>query len=283
MAVANRPASNAGPEFGLVAGVSLGFVVLLALIWYTFLRYPASIAGSGTGPKASLPIWLGDSGAMIAYLILGAVIALLYIGVAAVGARASHPADEQPWRIGAALALLSGATWLILGVAAKLFSPLEPVSALSPLLIITLPGLSGLLAARRSGQLATGALAGFWCGATLAILFGVVTITLDHLFVGTLLRTTWAHDTHCAAHMGDALAACELSDDLGFVATMLTLFPFAGWLFGALGSAIGVSLAPKDLSETQPPTPKANPLLAPAIFSGALAAIFVVELIWNLW
>jgi hypothetical protein len=76
MMAANRHASPAGLEPGLIAGLGLSFVVLLALIWYTVRRYPASVAASGNGPKASLPIWLGDSGATIAYLALGALLAL---------------------------------------------------------------------------------------------------------------------------------------------------------------------------------------------------------------
>jgi hypothetical protein len=283
MVVTNRPASHAGAAFGLIVGISLGFVVLLALIWYTFLRYPASIAGSGTGLRASLPILLGDSSARIAYLALGAGIALLYIGVAALGARANQSTGERPWRAGALFALIGGGVWLTLSVATKFFPLLEPVSAPSVLLILILPALAGLREARRAGDLATGALAGFWCGVTQAVILGILVIALDHLFVGVLLRTSWAHDHLCAAHTGDALAACEMSDDLGFVATTLVLMPLLGWLFGVVGGAFGLAL--RSGATTAPPsaTRTTNRLLAPALFSGALAAIFVAELIWNLW
>jgi hypothetical protein len=256
---------------------------LLALIWYTFLRYPASVTGSGTGPKASLPILLGDSGARIAYLALGAGIALLYIGVAALGAYASQSAGERPWRTGALLALIGGGVWLILSVATKFFPLLEPLSAPGVLLIPILPALAGLLEARRTGDLAPGALAGFWCGVTLAVILGILVISLDHLFVGVLLRTSWAHDHLCAAHTGDALAACEMSDDLGFVATALVLMPLLGWLFGLVGGAFGLALRSDSSAEPRVTARRTNRLLAPAIFSAALAAIFAAELIWKLW
>jgi hypothetical protein len=287
MVVMNRPASHAGPEYGFVAGISFGFVVLLALIWYTFLRYPASVAGSGTGPRSSLPILLGDSSARTAYLALGAGIALLYIGVAAWCMRASQSAGERSWRTGALFALIGGGAWLTLSVATKIFPPLEPVSAPSVLLILILPALAGLLEARRTGGLARGALAGFWCGVTIAVILGILVIALDHLFVGVLLRTSWAHDHLCAAHTGDALSACEMSDDLGFVATALVLMPLLGGLFGIVGGAFGLAL--RSGATTAPPaappaaTQTTSSLLAPALFSGMLAAIFVAELIWRLW
>jgi hypothetical protein len=259
MVVTNRPASQAGPEFGLVAGIRLSFVVLLALIWYPFLRYSASVTGSGTGPKASLPILLGGDGARIAYVALGAGIALLYIGVAALGARASQSAGERPWRTGAMLALIGGGVWLTLSVVMKFFPLLEPLSALSALLILVLPALAVLLAAQRTGDLATGALAGFWWGVTQAALPGILVIALDHLFVSVLLRTSWARDHLCAAHTGDALAACEMSDDLGFVATMLVLMPPLGWLFSLVGGAFGLALRSGATAATPAVTPDDQP------------------------
>jgi hypothetical protein len=283
MVVTNRPASHTGPAFGLIVGISLGFVVLLALIWYTFLRYPASIAGSGTGPRASLPILLGDSGSRITYLTLGAGIALLYIGVAAWCTRASQSAGERPWRLGAFFALIGGGVWLTLSVATKFFPLLELLSAPSVLLILILPALAGLLEARRTGGLATGVLAGFWCGVIQAVILGILVIALDHLFVGVLLRTSWAHDHLCAAYTGDALAACEMSDDLGFVATALVLIPLLGWLCGIIGGAFGLALRSGATTATPAATQTTSRLLAPALFSGMLAAIFVAELIWNLW
>jgi hypothetical protein len=283
MAAPNRPASLAGPRPALIAGLGLSFVVLLALIWYTFLRYPASVAASGNGPKASLPIWLGDAGATIAYLALGALLALLYLGVAAVGARASSPTSERPWRTGVSLALLGGAIWLLLDVATKLIPALEFLSLPSALLVPGLPALAGALVARRTGQLALGALAGFWCGVTIAPLLGVLALAQDHVFATTLLHTSWAHDRLCAPLAGDALAACEMSDDLGFVATTLVLMPFVGWLFGLVGGAFGLALRPGPASETPDTTRTINRLVAPGIFSAALAAIFVAELIWRLW
>jgi hypothetical protein len=114
---------------------------------------------------------------------------------------------------------------------------------------------------------------------TQAVLVGILVIALDHLFVGVLLRTSWAQDHLCAAHTGDALAACEMSDDLGFVATALVLMPLLGWLFGLVGGAFGLALR----SGVTAAKRTTNRLLAPALFSGALAAIFIAELIWNLW
>jgi hypothetical protein len=263
--------------------MSCGFVVLLALIWYTFLRYPAAVAGSGTGPRASLPILLGDSSARIAYLALGAGLALLYIVVAAWSTRASQSAGERPWRAGALLALSGGGVWLTLSVASKFFPLLELLSAPSVLLILILPALAGLLEARRTGGLARGALAGFWCGVTQAVILGILVIALDHLFVGVLLRTSWAHDHLCAAHTGDALAACEMSDDLGFVATTLVLMPLLGWLFGFAGGAFGLALRSDATTASPAATQTTSRLVAPALFSAMLTAIFVAELIWNLW
>jgi hypothetical protein len=58
---------------GLLALLGGAFLVLLALVEYTFLRFPTSRLSTGTSPKANVPLWFGADGATILYLGLGYV------------------------------------------------------------------------------------------------------------------------------------------------------------------------------------------------------------------
>jgi hypothetical protein len=267
---------------GFLALLAGAFLVLLALVAYTFLRFPTSRLSTGTGPKANVPLWFGAEGATIFYLGLGALYAGLYLWV---GAQA--PRSARAWRLGAPLGLVAGGVIL---VASLLTSALPGLSGVQPvaLPLLVLSALSGALAARATGRLGDGVLASFWCGVVAAVLLAVSMLVVDNAFAATLVQTSWAHDRTCPYPAGPVLAGCEIGDDLGFIAIELAVLPLLLAGLGMLGGAIGLATPPLP---TRAPSPTALPAeaagglsawRAPLIFAGALLVLFVAEIALHL-
>jgi hypothetical protein len=258
----------------LLAGA---FLVLLALVEYTFLRFPSSRLSTGTGPQANVPLWFGADGATIFYLGLGVLFGGLYLWV---GSQANR--STSAWRLGALLGLVAGGVIL---AASLLTNALPGLSALRPLgtvALLLLPGLSGVLAARATGRLSDGVLASFWCGLVVAVLLAVSILVVDNAFAATLVHTSWAHDRTCPYPVGPALAGCEIGDDLGFVAIELAVLPLLLAGLGVVGGAIGLATS---TTPTRAPSTTALPAAgglsawrAPLIFAGAVLALFVAEI-----
>jgi hypothetical protein len=259
-----------------LALLATGFLLVVGLLEFTFLRFPSSVGSSGTGPKANVAIWLGADGARLAYLGLAAVYAGLYLWV---GSQSLKSASA--WRPGALCGLVLGGVWLVVNVLVDWLPALAPLRSLGLLALLGLAFLAGLLGARATGLARDGALAGFWCGLVAAVLIAGSIVAVDNAFATTLVNSTWANDPTCPQPAGPAFAGCEIGDDLGFVATVLTLVPLLLSGVGALGGVLAASTTARPESRNASPPETANRLYgwrAPLVFSGAMLALFVAEI-----
>jgi hypothetical protein len=269
-----------------VSFVVAGFLVLLALIEITFLRFPSSRLSSGTGPKANVAIWFGADGAGLFYLGLGLVYAALYLGVAGRSGRSA-----RALRVGVTYGLLSGAIWLVVTAITDWLPGIDVLRPVSLLFVLGAPVLAGVLGAKAGDGLRDGALAGFWCGVLGAVLIAVTIVGLDNAFAATLMHTRWLNDPTCPQSAGPALAGCEIGDDLGLVGIELALLPLLWAGLGETGGAIGLAapngpiarlredaaVSTGDAAADQP-----SVLRAPSVFGCLLLTLFVAEMIFKL-
>ena len=269
---------------GLLAA---GFVVLLALLEVTFLRFPSSRDSSGTGPKANVAIWFGSDGAGLFYLGLGLVYAGLYLWVASQSARSANSR-----RAGAACALAAAAVWLVVSVITNLLPALVLLRPLALLVVLGAPLIAGMLSAKVGGLARDAALAGFWCGLVIAVLIAAIGVGVDNVFATTLVHTSWSNDPTCPQPAGPALAGCEIGDDLGLVAVELTFLPIVwaglGAIAGAVGTAASVPAFPRktpdraEISTSSADPDRPSSVRAPIIFSGIMLVLFLAEMILKL-
>lgn len=254
-----------------------GYVLFLALLVYIFAQYPDSRLSTSTGPKANIPAWFGAGGAEVAYLALGLLIAGLYVSVCVLGT-----STAGVWSRGALLGGALGVGWLVFGVAAALI-PMGILGAVPYGALIIVPLAAGAWGTSETGRFGSGALAGFWCGVAAAVFIAVSTVAIDVVFVSHFLQTSWLTDPVCNIHRGNALAACEIGDDLGFAATITVGLPLIMAGLGAVGGAIGLALQPQQGKNVQPRAASAARSRVPLIFSLAMALVLVAELVFNLW
>jgi hypothetical protein len=266
---------------GFLAPVAGAFLILLALVECTVLRFPTTFVSTGPGTKVNVPLWFGANSATIFYLGFGVFYAVLYLWVG------SQARSASAWRMGAPLwfvtsAIVLAASLLMFGLP-LLFPQMSQIAQLEvgqigELALLLPPVLSGVLAVRATGQLRDGVLAGFWSGLVVAVLLAVFILVVDNAFAATFLHTSsWAHDPTCPYPAGPMLAGCEISDNLGFVAVELAAFPLLAAGVGGLGSAIGIATAPRAARATALPAEGGlYAWRAPLIFAGALLVLFVV-------
>jgi hypothetical protein len=206
--------------------------------------------------------------------LLGGLISCLYIYVSIQGTPV-----RGVWRRGVVLGAGLGITWLVIGVCSILIE----TSALGLVLdagLLIMPVLAGALGARQTGRFGSGSLAGFWCGIAAAALIALSIVVIDIAFAPHLLQTNWAHDSHCDLHRGDALAACEISDDLGYAASILVILPVIMAGLGMIGGAIGTMTERRRVAKESPVVDNSR---APFIFSLLMVVLFATELLLNLW
>src|SRR5262249_50677415 len=146
--------------------------------------------------------------------------------------------------------------------------------------VLGMPVVAGALATSYTGRLGSGPLAGFWCGIAAALLIALSTLVLDVVLTSHFLQGSWLHDHYCNFHTGDALAACEIDDDLGFASNTLVTLPLAMAALGVIGGAFGLA-NPRERSATTRVGAKSS--RAPLIFSLIMAAIFLAELFLRFW
>src|SRR5262249_3752883 len=252
----------------------LGSVALEILLAYVFNRYPGSSLSTGTGPGASVPQWFGANGAATAYMTLGLGISCLYIYVGLQGT-----GRQGVWRQGVTLGFVLGLGWLVLSVLG-LVARTDATGLLLAAAVLIMPTIAGALGARSDGDIIKGALEGFWCGLAAALCIALAVVAVDVAFASSLMESRWAQDSQCHAHLGDALAACEIGGDLGFAATVLVALPAAMAILGAFGGAFGAGYA-RDRFVAVPRDD--NQYRAPIVFLLIMGALFLTELIFNLW
>ncbi len=263
------------------------FVVLLALIELTFLRFPSSRDSSGTGPKANVAIWFGSDGAGLFYLGLGLVYAGLYLWVASQSARSANSR-----RVGAVWGLASASVWLVVSVITNLQPGLVLLRPFGLLVVLGAPLIAGMQSAKVGGLARDGALAGFWCGIVVAVLIAAIGVGVDNVFASTLAHTSWSNDPTCPQPAGPALAGCEIGDDLGLVAVELTLLPIVWAGLGAIAGAVGIAASVPEVPRKTPDRAeiaasraeleRPSGVQAPIIFSGIMLVLFLTEIVLKL-
>jgi hypothetical protein len=261
-------------RLALIAGYVFGGLIFLTLLAYVFVRYPdIALTPNEDGVTASIPHWFGATGSSIAYWLLGLLLACLYVYA---GVRAT--ADQNAWHEGVVLGAALGGSWIVLGMLG--FFVHVPASSLFAAALLVAPVATGVAVTIRTGRVGRGALAGFLCGLTAALPIVLFTLTSDVTFTAHFLQTSWPLDHYCNFHTGDALAACEISDDLGFASTTLVALPLLTGGLGLLGGAIGAtSVRPQRITVSS-----ARIGSRAALFVAlTLATIFVAELILRLW
>ena len=149
--------------------------------------------------------------------------------------------------------------------------------------LVIVPLAAGALGTSETGRFGSGALAGFWCGVATALFIAVSTVAIDVVFVSHFMQTSWLTDPVCNIHCGNALAACEIGDDLGFAASTAVGLPLIMAGLGAVGGAIGLALHPQQGKNVQPGAASAARSRAPLISSLVMALVVVAELVFNLW
>lgn len=275
MQTLTQPRSANTSRFWLIGACALGFALFLGLLAYIFARYPDAALSTGTGPKANIPLWFGANGAAITYLLLGVLLAGLYIYVSVQGT-----SQRGVWRTGAVFGAALGVVWLLVGVI-NVFISVTPLELALDGALLILPIVAGALGASQTGRFGDGPLAGFWCGLAAALLIALAIIAIDTGFAAHLSQTSWLQDRQCNAHTGDALAACEISDDLGLAASLVVALPILMAGLGAIGGTIGIASTRGQRREAMPTT--ANPSRAPLFFSLIIVALIAAELLFNLW
>jgi hypothetical protein len=282
------------PRARSVAAMSAGagaWVALMATI--LFVRFPGLTSTGDSLIQRSA----GPAGARVAYVALCAAIAVAYVLVTLVGTRDSGPGHAHAWQLGTRLGVRTGvlalATYAVVGLTAHGVRSQTLVEAALLGALLIGPPLAGFSAGRSSGSVATGRLAGFWTGASLAMTIAVGMSLLDLSLSGRFVHTLWAgdHVPACASPTPAALQICEVGDDAGAIATYLLAGPIVASLLASPGALLG------RLSATRRPRhrrrqsagvralarPGRHSRMAPWVFSAALTALFAVAITTHLW
>jgi hypothetical protein len=278
------PVARSGRTALVVAVTALSASFFLLLAYTMFVGFP-TITHTG---DARLQQWLGPDMARWGYLALGLLVAGAY-GMVAIGGNVDGgQASSRSVLAGTAAGVISGI--VVVGVLAAVTLTARDPGGLAPspladmLLMVVAPAAAGAVAGWLTGRGGQGILAGFWCGVVLALLASTSLLLRDVVFAGTLDHTAWVGDRFgdalCNGVRGTVLADCEVGDDFGFGAFLLLVGPLLGALVGGLGSLIA--------SRGREPVGQAarrwsRSTIVPVAFSGVMLALFVVELLTQLW
>lgn len=276
------------PRRPFIIGLALAVIALLGLVVIAFARYPGLSSAHGTGPAPIFPTWFGATGAIIAYIVVGIYLLLLYLGLGILATpsapSAAQPAPQavrQPWQIGGLLGLIVSVVVFLVGIPVDVFSHFGAFAALALLVWAVTLIVAGVFGSLATGTIMGGVLAGVWCGIVIALCSSVLGVAQDLSLASLLAHGAWAQDATCPYGATQALATCETSDDLGWFASLLTILPVLGALLGSLGglggkaTRAGASSAPVVISRTS--------VLIPIAFLILQALLFIGELIWNFW
>jgi hypothetical protein len=268
----------------VVAVTSLSATFFLLLAYTMFLGFP-SITQTG---DAYLQQWLGPDAARWGYLAVGLLVAGAY-GMVAIGGnldggQASSRSVLAGAVVGAASGVVTIAVLALVTLTAGSPAGLAPSAIVDSLAMIAAPVVAGAAAGLLTGRRSQGILAGLWCGVVLALLAATSLLLRDLVFAGTLVHTAWVGDRFgdalCNGVQGAVLADCEIGDDFGFAAFLLLVGPLLGMLGGGLGSVVAAR-GRQPVGAAAPRWTRSTVVLV--AFSGLLLAIFVAELLTQLW
>ena len=215
-------------------GLLTGVLLCLAVVAYGLLRYPAILTPPGPA---------------IAYLL---VFAFTAAGYGAMALRGTRPASGAALRYGVRVGLLTGCAWLLEVAAGNLFGSAGAhrswVLALYYGTTVTafgLPVVAGALAARHSGEVASGTIAGLWAGMVSGLITFLGLMVVTYLFLAVLRQDPDNLLEFQRSHAAD-LSAFLVGDSLaGAINHLWLVGPLLGTAAGTLGGAIGRQLAPR--------------------------------------
>jgi hypothetical protein len=263
-----------------VSGFAIASSVLLAILLFVTRR---NLVTTG---DAHLQRWVEPETARWLYLSMIVVLSAAFIVTALLGTRGSD-ADARPWQIGAGIGaaggiLLAIAT-IVTGAVATTVGPLTAPVLVAYLGALIGPPLVGGWAGRSTGRTGSGAVAGLWFGVLLALASGFAVVLRDAVFADRLVTGAWLldhfGDSTCNGQTGDTLAACEIGDSLGAMASGWLLFPLLAAGLGALGGLVGRATTQR---RTPPPT-DATRRWAPVGLGVLLVLVLAAELTFQLW
>jgi hypothetical protein len=272
-----------------------------ALLGYLLFVGRRNLVSTG---DANLQRWVGPDASRWIYLLIIAVLAGLFVVASVLSSRPAGPvpaASDRAWRYGA---VAGGLTGLILGLptlATGGFATTTGVLTATTLAAFGAallgPALAGGWgAARTGGSAGSGALAGLWFGVALAVVAGFAMVLRDTVFADRLVSGAWLQDHFtdptCNGQTSDTLAACELGDSFGAMASYWLLFPLLGAGLGAVGGLVGRAAG------STPPSAVAagdtsgagtevgvsrRPLRTSVGLAAVLFVVFVLEASFKIW
>jgi hypothetical protein len=185
--------------------------------------------------------------ATLVYVGLFALAILVYGWVVLVRMRAATAAGRIAVRHGSRWGLLCGGVWTLELIVANLLGPQPGVLHLllyygSTYVAVMLPGLAGILAARRAGRLGAGIEAGLLCG-----MCGAIGIFLAAITLAPLLLAAGPHDPQTLREFQRSglpdLTIFMVGEYLAAMIAHLWIGLLTGLTLGMLGGAIGKALA----------------------------------------
>jgi hypothetical protein len=172
---------------------------------------------------------------------------------------------------------------MVTGATATTVGPLTAPVLVAYVGILVGPPLVGGWAGRVTGRTGSGALAGLWFGVLLALTSGFALVLRDAVFADRLVAGAWLldhfGDSTCNGQTGDTLAACEIGDSFGAMASEWLLFPLLAAGLGALGGLVGRVTTKL---RTPPPADRL-PARAPLALGVLLLVVLVAELTFHIW
>ncbi len=208
-------------------------LLLILVVSIDMINYPAIITTAG--------------GAAVVYLAMFVVAVLSYGGLGFLSTRATSLSERVALQQGTLWGLVCGGAWIIELLVANVIGP--QLGAFNLILYFgsaitgyLLPGLAGLLAARRAGQFGAGLRAGLLCG----MVGGIMIFLASIVFSALLFSAGQADPQTLREFQRSGLSDFKtyiVGDYLAGMIAHLWIGLISGLGLGAIGGAIGRALA----------------------------------------
>jgi hypothetical protein len=263
-----------------VSAFTIASSVLLAVLLFVSQRNLVTTGG------AHLQQWVAPETARWLYLLMIVALSAAFMVAALLSTRGTD-SDARPWwlgvQVGAVGGILLGIATIVTGAVATTVGPLTAPVLAAYLGALLGPPLVGGWAGRRTGRTGGGAIAGFWFGVLLALISGFAVVLRDSVFADRLVTGAWLldhfGDSTCNGQTGDTLAACEIGDSFGAMASGWLLFPLLAAGLGALGGLVGRATTKR---RTQMSTDRVR-TWAPIGLGALLLVVLAAELTFQIW
>jgi|SRR5579859_2333546 len=207
----------------------------------------ALIASISAAIAAHPAVVTAEAGPATGYLVVLAAAVLAYGAITVLGMRPAASGLSEGWWCG----LACGAAWIVEVLVANVIRPAAEPPFLwlymtlyfgSSLVALLLPGLAGLLAARRAGSLRAGLRAGLLCAMCGGLIIFLGTLALSAVLIPAGYRDPQTVQEFQRSGLPD-LTTYIVSDYLAGMTMHLWIGLVSGLLFGLLGGLLGQRLA----------------------------------------